>query len=300
MSLLEKFREHASEALDMIREHPVLNVAAKAAISQIPVVGDLLVEVYESSRSSEDNKMVQLGRVLERFEHFQQQEFESLKARLPNIVVQTRKNGQALGQVLELSEGLIKQIGGLSEGIDRNHGEILRIQEEIRTQSSKRVELDSSYLGDRIFFFVHLRRLLRPTKALFFNQLKLADAILHNVPGAPSGDGLDDDVRRFHDQVPEDRRSAMRALRRHTDDMQKIHRTVHRLLGRNRAFAEDIPELDELYDHLSMWLAKYELLRTDDRMCLVFAGAAQGKAFPSEIEQKLDQKIAELRGEANL
>ena len=76
--------------------------------------------------------------------------------------------------------------------------------------------------------------------------------------------------------------------------MRQVHGSLLRLLSRHRDFESLVPSLPALYEHLSLWMAKYEFLRTDETMCLVFVGAKQRKAFPPTVEQEIRDALDAL------
>ncbi|MEM9302563.1 MAG: toll/interleukin-1 receptor domain-containing protein [Pseudomonadota bacterium] len=151
--------------------------------------------------------------------------------------------------------------------------------------------------GDQYVFLLTLKRFLQSTGHLFAIQLDLAKEL---VRGLETGRrGLDDGILAVADQIPVERYWLRRRLRNETDTMREVHGALLRLLSENRDLFELVPNLDQLYDHLSMWVAKYECLRNEDGMCLIFVGPEQRMAFPKQVEtdicKAVDQLDEELR-----
>ena len=84
-------------------------------------------------------------------------------------------------------------------------------------------------------------------------------------------------------------------LRRTTEDFKLINTFARRLLQDNLEISTELPQLKLLYEHYCYWLAKYELLKNDPDMCLVYVGPKQKKGFPIGIESLINEKIKALR-----
>jgi hypothetical protein len=76
--------------------------------------------------------------------------------------------------------------------------------------------------------------------------------------------------------------------------MRKVHGAILGLLSRNREVFSLVPNLQELYNHLSIWVAKYERFRDDEGMCLIFVGPEQNMAFPKGVEKDICKAVDEL------
>lgn len=146
--------------------------------------------------------------------------------------------------------------------------------------------------GDRYVFLLTLKRFLESTKHLFDIQLGLARDLKRGIKSTRRG--LDDAIREVADQIPVDRYWLRRRLRNETDNMREVHGALLKLLSRNRDVYSLVPNLQELYDHLSMWVAKYECLRDDEGMCLVFVGVKQKMKFPREVEADICKALETL------
>lgn len=146
--------------------------------------------------------------------------------------------------------------------------------------------------GDQYVFLLTLKRFLESTKHLFGVQLALARDLIRGIKSTRRG--LDDAIREVAEDIPVERYWLRRRLRNETDNMREVHGALLRLLSRNRDVYSLVPNLQELYDHLSMWVAKYECLRDDDGMCLIFVGVEQNMRFPSEVEDDICKSLDEL------
>ena len=146
--------------------------------------------------------------------------------------------------------------------------------------------------GDQYVFLLTLKRFLESTKHLLDIQLALALDLIRGIKRTRPG--LDDAIREVADEIPVERYWLRRRLRNETDNMREVHGALLRLLSRNRDISSLVPNMQKLYDHLSMWVAKYECLRDDDGMCLIFVGVEQNMKFPKEVEDDICKAVDEL------
>ena len=73
------------------------------------------------------------------------------------------------------------------------------------------------------------------------------------------------------------------------------------LLRANPEILNDTFSLQMLEEHLSWWLAKYELQKENDDMTIVYVGVEPtNKRFPEDLDQEIQGIIAGLRAETNL
>ena len=147
-------------------------------------------------------------------------------------------------------------------------------------------------IGDQYVFLLTLKRFLESTKHLFDIQLALARDLIRGIKSTRRG--LDDAIREVADQIPVERYWLRRRLRNETDKMRETHGALLRLMSRNRDLYSLVPNLQKLYDHLSLWVAKYECFRNDDGMCLVFVGVEQKMRFPRDVEADICKAVNEL------
>ena len=150
-------------------------------------------------------------------------------------------------------------------------------------------DLSADVEGDQIVFLLTLKRILESTRPLFELQIDLARNLLQGI--TPKQEGLDDAIREAADEIPADRYWLRRRLRHETDNMRQVHGSLLRLLSRNRDLQSLVPSLSALYEHLSLWVAKYEFLREDEGMCLVFVGVKQDKRFPPNVETEINHAL---------
>jgi hypothetical protein len=110
----------------------------------------------------------------------------------------------------------------------------------------------------------------------------------------------DDFLYQAHHIMNDGERELFNFIKKTTKDMNQFNLYARYLLANNKEFFIDILELEKLYEHLCWWQAKYELLKDDPDMCLVYVGVKQGKPFPTQIDHLIKTKIEQLREQALL
>lgn len=93
----------------------------------------------------------------------------------------------------------------------------------------------------------------------------------------------------------DDQLKKFRFIRQITEDMARYNLEIFKLLEDNPSYLKDCPYLEQLHDHLQLWLAKYRAQKDNPDMCLVFVVHDEGKGFPREVENFVRSKIKELR-----
>jgi hypothetical protein len=153
---------------------------------------------------------------------------------------------------------------------------------------------------DRLLFYLRLLEYLTNSNESFLNQnrikLMLANS-LRKKRYPISNIGYDEIFYNAHPKMNDEENKMFNFLRRTTEDSKLLNSFARKLLQDNREIFTDMAELKILYEHYSYWLAKYELLKNDPDMCLVYVGPKQKKHFPVGIESRINEKIKALREE---
>jgi len=204
---------------------------------------------------------------------------------------QVRSLGDFDRDVERLIEGIEKR-GNFDPDLEEYQRMVLEGVRGAQTFEDVELDLSAGVEADRITLLLALQRMLSPGAPMLEVQSVLAHKLLEGIDTPVSG--LDDAIRTVSDQIPADRNWLRRRLRTQTDSLRRINGAVLRLIGRNPDLSDLVPSLPALYEHLSIWVAKYEYLRTDDSMCLVFAGVAQRRPFPPELDSEIAHALGEL------
>jgi hypothetical protein len=174
--------------------------------------------------------------------------------------------------------------------------------DKIRTDM---VKFDLNIPADRLLFYLRLLEYFTYSneaylyqnriKLMLANSLKKKQYLISNI-------GYDEIFYNAHSKMNDKEKEMFNFLRRTTEDFKLINTFARRLLQDNLEISTEteIPELKLLYEHYCYWLAKYELLKNDPDMCLVYVGPKQKKGFPIGIESRINEKIKALRKETLL
>jgi hypothetical protein len=162
------------------------------------------------------------------------------------------------------------------------------------------VKFDLSIPADRLLFYLRLLEYFTYANEayLYQNRIKLMLANSLRKKKYPiSNIGYDEIFYNAHSIMNDKEKEMFNFLRRTTEDFKLINIFARRLLQDNLEISKEMPELKLLYEHYCYWLAKYELLKNDPDMCLLYVGPKQKKGFPIGIESRINEKIKALRKE---
>lgn len=294
-----------------IRGSTVLNAAARAGLKSIPWVGDVLVQLYDAGADKEPDKLVKLDAILEQIRTGDEEHFVHLKASLEESHAELMRSTTALDAVLERIQQTGEQLQRLEQGQGDLQASSQRVEDTLVGLRAQLDELDAeSYAFDldvpaeRLVFFYRLSHQLQKAYDVFVLQNHMARLLLKRVVEKtsvqPSRGGLDDALRELYSVMDDDDLAIREHLRRMTDQTWALNRRKKRLLANNRTLFQSAPLLEALYEHYCVWCAKYELLKDDPTMCLVYAGVAQRKPFPPGIDDMVTEEVARLRKETLL
>jgi hypothetical protein len=138
---------------------------------------------------------------------------------------------------------------------------------------------------------------------IFLIQVQMSDKLFDSFKkrGIETGIGSKDELLfRLYEKMIEEEREMTVFLRQTTENTNELNSFANILLKNNIEFLQDLPILRKLYEHFCWWRAKYDLYKDDPRMCIIFVGPKQGKLFPPEVDELLEQKIMELKRECLL
>ncbi|EDM77839.1 phosphopantetheine adenylyltransferase [Plesiocystis pacifica SIR-1] len=292
-----------------------MDSAAKIALKSIPVVGGVLVDIYEGVDAEDQEKGVEsILEVLARIESIGEAGFEEVAGKLQEVAALQSKGLAVLVGVKDEMGSLAKEVSATREDLANMDEQLDKVQSELASLAFGGGDFNPKDPGDQLRFVVVLGQSLSDSKAIFDRQLEFARELL---------DGLsEDDMERVRyssanelltlkDDLlarasylglirPGRPRQIFEALRRVTDEMQTVNLRVRSLV---RAAEDDLlpsrVDRAQLDTHLSLWLAKYEymLARHSSHMCLVFVGRNPKIEFPrgtdehvaAAIEQRLER-----------
>ena len=171
-------------------------------------------------------------------------------------------------------------------------------------------KFDVAIAAERLRFYLRLQDHLRMANKIFLNQiivrnqleelLQKHEGINDKIQKTSKIMGADDYLYQLHPFMNEEENRLFDFIRRMTRDTKQFNSYATLLLESNKEFYTDMPELAKLYEHLSWWHAKYDMLKDDPNMCLIYVGVKQKKPFPSNIEGLIKMKIEQPRKETLL
>jgi hypothetical protein len=311
MSSWHTVKQRIELALEKVKATPVLDSAAKTALKCVPYVGEFLLNLYDSTGGSEEERSKKILEILDRLENFHAQQFKQLTMMLSDNRETLSRDAKALDNILVMANETLDYLKRIEEGqLDlRESTEQVKIilndmNRDLQELNQATNRFDFEIAAERLVFLVKILGLLEQSYEIFSYQNNLAVQLTnkmrsrgHKIAG---GRGYDDILRELHFSMNAEEEQIFSSIRAITDDMRGINVKVKGLLNSNNDYFDLLPELRNLYEHLSWWNAKYELLRDDPDMCLVYVGPRQKKPFPRGIENVLAEEIDQLVKETAL
>lgn len=295
-----------------IHQDKILDTSARIALGAIPVVGEPLLALYDGMVADGGPAAAELREVMRKLEALDPEDLAEIGPSLAAFE----------GSLSDLSSRLAQ----LDERLQRVQTEtweirraLARVEEQMDELTARGFIYDPSIVPDRLTFFLHLSRLLASTKAPFIEHVtkgrELLDratlnagseaaARLNKVRSAWGGLGIDDALRAVYPTLAEADRDLFAELRRLTVRIFAVHIRLRSMLESNRGIWENEPcavDLRKLVSHLSFWIAKYELLKDDPAMCIIFVGVEPtNQPFPAGVDDAVAIRVGELRQKARL
>jgi hypothetical protein len=91
-------------------------------------------------------------------------------------------------------------------------------------------------------------------------------------------------------------RTQFKYIRTLTDSLKQHDSAVHELLSNknNRIFWKEIPQLEQLFYHIDLWMRKYEALKDEKCVPIIYVGVRERRPFPKGIDELICKKANEL------
>lgn len=306
-----KIKKQIQAALNIIKGSPVLDAAAKSALKSVPYLGDFLANLYDSTGGSETERTEKILEILQKIEGFHAQQFKQLTSMLSENRETLIRDSQALDTILDKANETFEWLRKIDLGqveLQESNKQVKEILHDMKGNlqelSEDAYEFDFEIAAEQLVFFVKISRLLEQSYEIFFYQNGLARQLTNSLISRgheiEAGQGFDDILRKLHYAMNAEEEEIFASIRTITDDMRGVNVNVKTLLKTNKNSFELLPELGNLYEHFSWWNAKYELLKDDPDMCLVYVGVRQQKPFPTGIDGLLEQKVEKLQEKTRL
>ena len=321
------------DVLYKIKENPIMDAAVKASIAEIPFLGNFFLSLYQNAPGKENEKYQKIIKLIENLSELRQSDLKLLYDNVQANREEILKNQNSLDRLLSDSTKILEIIESIAIGqigIKDGQEKILNLLDAIREEGKKdtksilneleivqknimdnfdkmsysiiKFELDNP--ADRLLFYLRLMEHLYNSNEVFHNQNRiqslLTDSLMKTEVSIPDDIGYDEIFYKVHSKMNNEERDMFNFLRRTTEDSNRFNSYARILLQNNLKIFDYMNELKILYEHYCYWLAKYELLKDDPNMCLIYVGPKQDKRFPVGIELRINDKIKELRKQTNM
>src|SRR3989344_3794300 len=133
MSLAKSIKEKILTAISTIKNNPILDALAQSALEEIPVIGGLLVKLYENAAGDEEDKTEQILQILNNLSKLNEESLEKIIEGLNKNRDEIIKNRCYLAQLLVDTDQIITRL----EKQELNSHEIKIGQTEIHIDLTK-------------------------------------------------------------------------------------------------------------------------------------------------------------------
>ena len=313
-------KDKLKAALDYVRGNKILDAAAKSLLQEIPIVGDFLVTLYDNSAEDDGAKIEKVIQVLDNLQKFNEQQFEELKNAINSNKENLLQNSESLSLLSETTTKVVNKLdeihGLMSQLKHQQSTGLQQIRQDIQTSENNlkkfmklnlsTTQYDVTIQSDRLNFYLKLQGFLNKQDKIFFKQLDLAKEILSQFNDDEIMQALDGKIGKdyalsgLYKKFNQEQLEKFWLVREITEHMKEFNSYAKDLLWNNRQFENDLTELKNLFEHYCCWQAKYELLKDNEETGIIYTGADQKKPFPQVIDQKIADKIAQLKKETYL
>ena len=152
--------------------------------------------------------------------------------------------------------------------------------------------------AERLKFYQTLQVHLDASDAAYRNQADLRERLVESLERrhGPRDMPFEPWFRKLYSKMNEKERSLCNQMRGLTDTLHSHNSAVRDLLNANPRFYGETPDLRRLYEHLDLWIAKYNHpFKETENACLVYVGVAENKPFPEGIGKQVEKILDELR-----
>jgi hypothetical protein len=290
------------DILYKVKENPIMDAAVRASISQIPFLGEFLISLYDNAPGEEDEKYEKIKKLIENLSELKQSDLASLYDSINANKQEILKNQKSLNTLLSRSTEMVNILKNIATGqisIKDGQDKIFELIDTIREEGKKDIKsilnqleivqnnivhnfdnmsynikkFDLSIPADLLLFYLRLKEHLLNSLEVFHNQNRIQSRLVNSLTNNQQpieGKYYDEIFYNAHYKMNEEERDMFNFLRRTTEDSKRFNSYARVLLQNNLAIFDYMNELKILYEHYCYWLAKYELLKDDPDMCLVY------------------------------
>lgn len=131
MGFWTEVKQNVSNAIREVQKHPVLDAFAQSALESIPVVGGLLVKIYENSKDSPPDKTEQILKILKNYEQMNERDLELEFRKLDENKDEIIKNQDYLKQLVSETSEILEIVKNMNKKLDIATGEITAMNQKV-------------------------------------------------------------------------------------------------------------------------------------------------------------------------
>jgi hypothetical protein len=154
----------------------------------------------------------------------------------------------------------------------------------------------------RLAFYQTVRVHLEASEAAFKSQVALRERLVESLEHRYAALNMQYEplFRMYYSKMNDEELFLCKQMRGLTEALNTHNTAVRDLLTTNAVYYAELPEFRPLYEHLDLWISKYNHpFKDTQEACLVYVGVEEGKPFPTGIGDRIQQKISELESETN-
>ena len=315
------FKSAIRDVLQKIKGNKYFEPAVLSLLRGVPVAGDILVEFYDRVKASDkENITKEMKQFLEDIQKFDQEHYDKLTKILEEQKEKIFSNTTSLSKLLSITGSIVLKLDEIQENLDdlKNQQDSWFKELKTKIEHSEKVilkelkKLNPSYLkfksdipSEKLIFFLRLQTILNNSREIFLTQNEIAHKFLEKLIKkgnklAGKNKGLDHALQEIYDKMDQEDLKIFQYIRKVTDNTRDFNSQAKDFLIVNEELVKDLPRLIELLRHISAWQAKYELLKENPSMCLIYVGPDQNAGFPFGFDKEIADRIEQLKIDTNL
>lgn len=327
----QNVKEKIESVLLTIKTDPLIDSLVKTSLSSIPGIGLFLSVIYDNSIDPPNEKSKQVTLLLEHLQKLSEREFENLYGMIIDNEMQLIENTKSVESLIQkidifsgyfliieknqleeilLSSQTLEKIKDLEKSITDRFNNTLR---DTRIVTLSIEKYDYPIPSERLLFYLSLMENLHMSKVVYTSHLVIRNELYYlllkkyqqkiydfHEKNKDSEIGYDEIFYYFHNNMDQYQLSLFDFLRKNTEDTKKFNLYTASLIKNNPKFVQELPELKQLLDHLSIWQCRYEIFKDDPHMCLIYVGPKLEKQYPKLIDHHIQKIIDDLRTDLDL
>ncbi len=171
------------------------------------------------------------------------------------------------------------------------------------SEAKEKIAEDKLKLQKRLSFYRMMSSHLQGSFDVFIDQCKIRNRLLRLLgydPKTFEWEELENILANAYPNLNDEQSNIFNLIRGTPENsLFRRNQEMLSLLGAESAYFHELPEFRELQSHLELWLSKFDaILKKRQDYCLIYVGVKEKKPFPSGIDEKIKQVIAEMEASA--